>query len=279
MFTLDPLHPLYTAVLDAVAASPGISVGELHKTLRRRKVEITLQHLYRTVNRLVDEQILLKTGTSLAVNLMWLSYLQFFADKAKSAALQKAGGQQIFPFKEGERRAFKADTLLDLQALWNHFLVQLHRAFPQQFLFKYYSHAWWQLGRHALDPDFYRRIKDAGIRCYWVFGSDSPLDRHAAELHKDLMDVRLLSEPPFPAEGYNLNVFGSYIFECIFPERVTRHFDFVFKNVSSPDQFDPEVFSDIFVLKEPLTLKIWRSEKQAAPLRAKIEREFLKPKL
>lgn len=277
MFTLDPLHPLFTAVLEAVSATPNMTVADLHVTLKRRKESVTLQHLYRTVNRMVEEQILLKSGTTLSVNLMWLSYLQFFADRAKQTLLAR-GAQQVFPLKPGERKTFKVDTLLDLQTLWNHLLVQLHKAVPQKHLLKYYSHAWWQLGKHALDPAFYKRIVESGVRCYWLFGNTTVLDRYAADLHDKLMDSRLVDDPPFPKEGYCLNVYGSYAFECLFPERITRHFDFVFHNITDPKQFDPEVYSDIFVLKEPLTLKVWNNEKQAAPLRAKIEQYFLKPR-
>ena len=276
MFTLDPLHPLYTAILEAVAATPNITLTDLHATLRRRKVQITLQHLYRTVNRMVEEQILLKSGTTVAVNLMWLSYVQFFTERAKAALLTQ-GAQRVIPLKPGERRTFKVHTLLDLQTLWNHLLVQLYRAAPQKYLFKYYSHAWWQVGKHSLDRDFYKRITEMGVRCYWVFGNDTFLDRHAADLHKDLMDCRLVDKPPFPAEGYNLNVYGSYVLECIFPERISKHFEYMFHTVASIDQFDPDIYSDIFHLKAPITLKLLHDEKQAAPLRAKIEGIFLKP--
>lgn len=276
MFTLDPLHPLYTAILDAVAGTPHISLAELHATLRRRRVDITLQHLYRTVNRMVEEQILLKSGTTVSVNLMWLSYLEFFAGRAKTTILQDRS-QQVFPLKDGERRMFKVHCLLDLQTIWNHLLVELYRSEPQKYLFKYYSHAWWQLGKHSLDPAFYKRITELGVRCYWVFGNTTFLDHHAADLHKDLMDVRLVEKPPFPSEGYCLNVYGPYVFECLFPEKITKHFDFIFHNVTAFEQFDPEIFSDIFLLKVPLTLKVSRSEKQAAPLRATIGQYFLKP--
>ena len=275
MFCLDPIHPLYTAILDVAAASPGIAVADLHKELRRRKTDVTLQHLYRMVNRMVEEQILLKEGTALSVNLMWLSYLQFFADRSKQALLDK-GGRTMFPMKDGERRTFKVGNLLDLQSLWNHMLVQLHRTEPQKYLLKYYSHAWWQLGRHALDDDFYAEIRKSGLRCYWLFGGDTFLDRHAVALHEKLMDARLTTASPFPAEGYNLNVYGPYIFECVFSERITKHFRFLFEQVRSLDAFDDEVFSDIFSLPSPLTLKVRRDEKQALQLRAKIERFFLR---
>lgn len=276
MFCLDPLHPLYTVILDAIAANPGVSVADLHAHLRKRRTNITLQHLYRTVNRLVEAQIVIKAGTRLSINLMWLSYLQFFAERAKKVLLEHRGSEIVFPLKEGERTTFTCNSLLDLQALWNHLLVRLHQAAPGKHLLKYYAHAWWQIGRYALDASFYRRITESGVRCHWLFGNTTFLDAYAAKQHKDLMNARLTDDPPFPKEGYNLNVYGSHIFECIFPERITKHFDFIFHTVTSIEQLDLDVYNDVFLLEAPLTLKVWRNEKQAAQLRARIERYFLR---
>ncbi len=273
MFTLDPIHPLFTAILQTVSTSPGISIADLHTALRKKKVEVTLQHVYRTVNRLTEHQILLKAGTGVSVNLMWLSYLEFFADRSKQTLFKKTE-LNIFPMNNGDHKTFKVGSLLDLQTLWNHLLVELHRAAPQKLLLKYYSHAWWQLGKYALDPEFYGRIRQSGLQCKWLIGNTTVLDMYAAELHKKLMDVRLVKEPPFPSEGYCLNIFGSYIFECLFPDRLNRQFETFFHTITRVDQFESIAFSDIFTLPVPLTLKVSRNEKQAAALRPKIERFF-----
>ena len=57
---------------------------------------------------------------------------------------------------------------------------------------------------------------------------------------------------------------------------ILKHFDFIFHNVEKLEQFDEEVFSDIFLMKCPMTLKLWHNEKQAASLRAKVEQCFLR---
>lgn len=274
MYALDPIHPVYTAILATVAADPAITVADVHAQLKRRGTAITLQHLYRTVNRLVEAQILLKSGTALTVNLMWLSYLQFFAETAKKTMSEHAEGPLIFPLKEGKHVTLKADTLADLQTLWNHLLVKLHRTEPQKYLLKYYSHAWWLLGAYALEPAFYKRIKEAGVSCYWLFGNASTLDRFAIEGKQDFMDARLAEDTPFPKEGYNLNVYGPYIFECVLPERLSRQFTFIFKTVTDPAQFDSTMLSDIFTQREPLKLKIWRNSARAQELRQSIGKFF-----
>jgi hypothetical protein len=277
MFVLDPLHPIYNGIMAIVAEKPGITMADLFKALRKRKVETSLQHLYRTVARLVEGQVLLKTGKKLSVNLMWLSYVQFFAEQAKSSLTVLQADEKGFPLKEGERRTYETHTLLEVQTLWNHLLVQLYRIQPQEkYLFKFYSHAWWQVGKHALDAEFYRQIKSKGVSCYWLYGHATALDRHAMEQLEGLGDMRSAKTPPFPEEGYNLNVYGDYIFECIFPEKIAKHLGFLFHSITSFDQFDPDILADVFALGVPYKVTVWRNARQAKILRAKITQYFLK---
>ena len=276
MFCLDPLHPIYNAILEAVAAQPGITMAQLHDTVRKKhKVDTSLQHLYRTVSRLIDDQILLKAQGKLSINAMWLSYLEFFADKAKRAASGATAETLSLPLDPKQRLTLRAHTLLDVQAIWNHALVQLNRLTGERFLFKYYSHAWWQLGRHALDAEFYKTIKNKGVRCYWLYGSDTPLDRHAATLHHDLYESRIATKTLFPKEGYNVNVYGEYVLECIFPDIISRQMAFFFQTVPSIDAFDAALLSDIFAMKADYKITLWRNKGQAATVRAKIAEHFV----
>jgi|GEM_PF-2055470 len=274
MFALDPVHPLFDAIVRAVAKEPSISVSDLHKRLKSQKIDVTLQHLYRKINQLIEEQILLKDKGTLTVNLMWLSFLEFFAGSAKES-LAEAAGETVFPLKEGARLSFSADNLLDVQTLWNHFLIRLHRISPQKYLYKYYSHAWWIWSKRPLDSGFYRSIKQKGIRCLWLYGNDSFLDREAALLHQTLFDSRIATDSPFPKEGYNLNVYGEYIFECNFPDNVSRHLALLFRSIPSTSKEDRALLSDIFSLKGDFKVTIWRNAKQSARHQAAIGRYFL----
>jgi hypothetical protein len=277
MFVLDPLHPIFNAIVGIVSEKPDITMAELHAALKKRKVDTSLQHLYRTVARLVEGQLLLKSGKKLSLNLMWLSYLQFFADQAKNSLAERRSKESTFPLKEGERRTYEAGTLLEVQTIWNHQLIQLHRMQREEkYLFKYYSHAWWQVGKHALDLEFYRTIKAKGVSCYWLYGHGTFLDTYAMESLKGLADLRSAEKPPFPEEGYNLNIYGEYIFECVFPEKVANHLGLLFHGVTSLKAFDEDMLADIFAIEAPFKVTVWRNAKQAAALRAKILRHFLK---
>ncbi len=273
MFQIDPSDELTSAILRIVAERPGLSVADLHAALKKKK-SVTLQHLYRKLNQLIEGEILIKRKGLLTANLLWLSYLQFFAGEAKDA-LAKETALAVFPLKKGQRVSFSVDSMNAVQTLWHHLLVQLHRQQPQKKLHKYYSHAWWVWNKRTLDVQFYKKILTAGVRCLWLYGNNTALDRAAVTMYPDLLDSRIALDAPFPAEGYNLNVYGDYIFECTFPPHIARHIDLVFHSVQSQDKKDLAIIDDIFAMEAEFKITVWNNPTLALKFQKDIERYFL----
>lgn len=277
MFCLDPTHPLYNGVVDIVSQRPGISVKELHEELEDKlKAKVTLQHLYRVVNRLTEEQVMLKKRGKLTLNLMWLGQVELFAKQAKQRLTQPGMQQTQLPLTPGTQVDMQCQTLSEVQATWYHMLVQIRTVTPPEDkeVFKYYSHAWW-LNHEAEDhEDFYRRIAERGLVCYWLYGNDTYLDRRAARMHKDLFKSKIADRPPFPAEGYCINVHGEYVLECLFPQKISKHFESIFSSVESEKDFDSDVIRDVFTLKAPYVIKLRRDTSRARELADKIRRFF-----
>jgi hypothetical protein len=271
MFTIDPIHPVYSAVVEMVAVYPNITVSELHAHLASKlKIQISQAQLYRVVTRMVDSQILIKVHGKLVLNLMWISYVEYIAGRAKRIA------QHVddFTLGMGEKRIYEARSLFDVESIWNHVLVSLYRKIQEKQLHKYYSHAWWQLGRNAEEISFYKQLKDRGIDCHWLFGSDSFLDRIGAERIREVFPATTTTSPPFPHDNYNLNVYGEYIIECILPEKISKHFAFFFEKVETLKEFDHDMFMDIFGMRGKYKVTVWRNKKQADALRAKLATYF-----
>lgn len=275
MFTIDPIHPIYSAVVETIAVYPQITINELHARLKKDgKLDVSLSHLYRVVTRMVDTQVLIRVNGKLSLNLMWVSYLEFIADRAKKIMQHVTD----LPLEPGEKRVYNAHTLFDVEAIWNHVLVSLYRATQEKQLFKYYSHAWWQLGRNAEEMSFYERLKERGIECHWMFGHDSFLDKVGAKRVQEVFPAILADEAPFPSDGYNLNVYGEYVVECILPEKVCKHFNFFFDQVKDLKTFDEGLFLDVFAMRGKYKVTVWRNAEQANLLRAKLRPYFAKKK-
>jgi hypothetical protein len=269
MYSIDPIHPIYSAIIEIVSVYPHISVAELQVSLQKKmRVEISLAQLYRTITRMVSSQVLIKSNGKLSLNLMWVSYIEFVAARAKKI-LQHVDG---FPLEEGQKKVYQASSLFEVEAIWNHLLVSLYRFAGEKNLYKYYSHAWWQFGRNAEEMDFYQKLKEQGINCYYIFGDTTFLDKTAEKRVGEVFSSVAVQHAPFPKDGYNLNVYGEYIIECILPEKTARYLDFFFKKVKNMKQFEHDVFLDIFTQSGRYKVTVWRNVKQSMLLRETLKK-------
>jgi hypothetical protein len=276
MFRVAPLHPLHNSLLELVSRHPELSMAELQEHLRKKyKTDTSLQHLYRIVGQMMDEQILIKRKGKISLNLMWLSYLSFYAEHARKTTLGAQSLDADLPKRDGEKKQFAVHSLVEVETVWNHLLVQLRRILnAESTLHKYYSHAWWQYGQNHGDAGFYENLAKRGVRCRWLFGNDTYLDRQGAERIRGSFEAVIDPKPPFPTEGYNLNVYGDYVLECVFPDTMSKHLEAFFERVTSAKQFDREVLMDLFTMPCPCKVTLWKSKRQAELLRNQIEKRI-----
>ncbi len=272
MFLLDPVHPIYSTIVEVVSINPRVSIADLHSILKKKmRMSVSLAHLYRIVTRMIDTQILIKVHGEIMLNLMWVSYVGFIMQRAGKIASHSGG----IVLKEGEKRVFEAHSLFEVEAIWNHILVSLYGMLRQKKLHKYYSHAWWQFGTNAEDAAFYRTLKEKGIECRWIFGSNTFLDREAAKSLNATFEAVVVKHPPFPEDGYSLNVYGDYIVESLLPESIAKHFSLFFSGVKSMKDFDQALFTDLFLMRGKYKVTVWRNPKQAQLLRQTLDQCFI----
>lgn len=273
MLPLDPADPLFNAVLETLSRSPGITVADLQKKLAQRKVRVTLQHVYRVVTKLEDAQVIIKRKRELSLNLLWLSYIELFAQGARERLLKSRDLSMIDELGVGDRASLPASSLHEVQTLWYHLLIHVHKLVPGpgiHDLYKYYSHAYWLL-RPDADIDFYERIAKL-VRCTWLIGNESFLDCEAQERYKKVFAIAVADKPPFPAEGYLLNILGDYVIECVLPQGISDHFALLFSSVKTDTDWKPELLESLFHLTGSFTVTVWRNPDRAKELTAKIER-------
>jgi hypothetical protein len=275
MFTIDPTSPLFSSVIELIGQSPGITVGELQQRLRgSADITVTIQHIYRLVNKLVEARIVMKRKQALELNLLWLSTLELFAHDAKANLQQGKDFVSVADVPVGKRAQFSVRSVQEAQALWHHILVQLNRIVPpsrERVLYKYYSHAWWIL-RDEEDLSFYERIAKHGVQCHWLIGNDTYLDRRAITAVAHIFAIATADKPPFPTQGFNLNVFGDYVLQCVFPAAISDHMQLLFNSVKSAKDWKPHLLKDMFELRMPITISVLHSPAKAAEYKAKIDR-------
>ena len=267
MPTLDPLHPLQSAILELLIVSPGLTMAALHERVcKESKVDVSLQNLYRTVSQMIEAQQLIREKGKLSINMVWASHLARFADQVRQHYLNSTPSILDLPTEDGKKREFFAESLGALDPLWNHILRTIAGMYDDPEWYEYNSHPWHFLGATETERRLYESL---GPRGHKIYGNDAFLDRYGVKLNTDGSDALIATDTVYPKEGYSLWLCGDYIVDCIFPEVLSQHFAFFFQTVHTIEQFHPELFADIFRMRARCRLLVWKSAKEAALLRKK----------
>ncbi|MSR67967.1 hypothetical protein EXS65_04060 [Candidatus Peribacteria bacterium] len=277
MFCFDPSNPLLNAVLEIVAEAPSLPVRDLHARIEKdKRYPVTIQHLYRIVNRLIEAQMLLKEKGNLTLNRIWLSQLGHFAASAAGQLEKDQVSSLSLPLQSGQHVVIRTDSLLGLQAMWYHTLAQLYTHLKKQptEIVKYYSHAWWLLGNDDSTEKFLQAVSLLDISCYWLIGNKTAMDTEAVRQYKHVFPIRAESRTPFPSEGYCVNVFGEYILECIFPKAIAMQFHLLFSGKKVKREDSLELLKDLSGIKARYSMKFWRNAELAQEIRSKVKRYF-----
>ncbi len=275
---IDPLHPLQSAVLQLLAEHGPISTRSLLALLQSdASVKVSLPTLYRLLSQMSDKQIIVRTHGTVALHHVWVSRIGDFVERAQASfASEQSKALRLDTLHEGEKCIFTANSLFELDAVWNFMILELSGTTDEREWFVYNSHPWYSLGMRDTETRLNQSIVAAGIYCHLLFGNDTFLDRYGEKaIHVSGYETAVARDTGFPKEGVALWSCGEYVIECIFPQAISRHFAFFFQTIQRIEDFDPELFADIFRMKTRCKIAVRRSTDEAKRIRRILEPYFL----
>lgn len=268
MATFNPLHPLESIIIEIVAAEKGITVKNLHQKLQEQGLEISLNGLYKPINRMFDCQMMAKTNGKIFLNSVWLQHIQQLIITANEKKEDADPTEMTLPLQEGEKYDFNEDSLQNLDSIWNHFLTDLSTSLTSDTWYVYDSHPWYSLGMRDTEQRLYQSVVSHGKKICMLYGNNSFLDQYGSKLVSvPGFTTKISEDAPFPKEGHAIWICGDHIVECVFPEILSRNFAFFFESVKKVSDFNQELFSDVFRMKSQCKVTVRRSAKEAEKLK------------
>lgn len=274
MASFDPLHPKTGAIIELLAENRTLSTADLQKLLKKeRQIEMSTANFYKIIAKMVENQILVKTGDHLALNMTWATSVYKYAELMHQ---QKSLQTEAFPpFKQGERRTFPAESLDKIDPIWTHLVLYLFTQEDDEMIYVYEAHPWYLLGRPATERRMYESCAVQGKKIRMLLGNKTFLDQYGYKLHKTTpCEAVITDKPPFPKEGYTFWLCGEYIIECYYPDLISQYFSSFFETTKTIDAFDLKTFNGIFHIKVPAELKVSRDKKKAEEMRKSIKKFF-----
>lgn len=69
---IDPLHPLFSMIVEIVALKSGLTMIDLQKQLKARREKISVPTLYRTVGQMISGGVLVREAGKLSFSPTWV---------------------------------------------------------------------------------------------------------------------------------------------------------------------------------------------------------------
>ena len=105
------------AIIEILGINKFMQTQKIHALLKEQyAINISLAQMYKTINKLLDTQILVKQGKELSLNLRWIEKVRLFMSRVEKNYVSSV---DEFTFDIGNTQVFHADSLFALDTMRN----------------------------------------------------------------------------------------------------------------------------------------------------------------
>lgn len=227
---------------------------------------ITIQGIYKALNKLVKDGVLVKNKMKYVVSREWVE-----------ALIEKLGGTNAdLEMSEGEITTHQFTTLTQLDAYWKHRVSTILAAFSSYPMFSYETHSIWVYlsDRKESEENFFNSFEKNKRFAFFRVGGTTVGDReykrkYAGEYLKiDTSDKRIL--------GNHMSIVEDYIITTKLENGIEEQIDAVFLTKESEEEIHQSL-ETILGKKQRVKLSIERNKERAKKYRKKIAENFYVP--
>lgn len=261
-----------SSILEILCQTKSCTTQHILAKLRNEyRITLSLPQLYKILWQLEKEQIIIREHNTIALNTLRIKKTSDYINKAKNIYLQE--NVAFSQLQDGQRREFSANSLIDLDAIWNNIFTQLQNNNTISDIAFYQSHPYFILGHFSSRSSLIEQIISSQQTLSILYGNEWCLDNYGVQLVRlQWAQATCSSKTPFLSEGYNIHIIGNYILELLLPDNVTQHLKIFFDNVTSVDSFDNELYKQIFAMKWQFSFSVQHNQKQASHTREIIKK-------
>lgn len=250
-----------------VLAHAGKEMKELHQTLLKESHKITLQALYRSVNTLVENGVILKSGLIYIVNKEWLHGVINYFDRDFMPLLS-----------EGESASYSFKSLSALDSYWKHTIVQLHGLLGDYPIFFYNTHVIWLHleDRKESQKNYLDSFDLEKKHAYFIVGGNRPVDQEFKQRYsRDYLRVELRKVETIKNDS--LTVHNDFIISVKFKKKTTELIDKLYAECKTMREIE-EALEHSIKQKISVQLTIEKNAKKAEKLRKVLAKNFYIPR-
>lgn len=247
--------------------SKSLAVVDLHQILNQKySKNITPQALYRTLKRLVNEGVVVKSGVLFTINAEWVQNVVTFFSNSESLSLG-----------EGESISYSFLSLSALDAYWKHIVAELSNLLKDAPIFFYNNHVIWLHleGRKENQESYLNSFDLENKHAFFVVGGNTQADQDFKKnFNRQYLRVELRSISSIKYDS--VTVYGDYIVTVKFKKRTTDFVNRLYKECKTDKDFE-EGLKKSLEARLSVTLVIKKDKKKAYKLRQILSKNFYVP--
>lgn len=268
-------------IIEALAVQGKVSAEGILSTLESQNVTVSLQGLYRILQRLQRDGVLIKEKKNYTLRLPWVLELGLFVERAEETYLRDAYLSQLIPKTTGDKRCWRFTSLIKLVDIWTHLLLAASKTTihePKPTALCYFPHLWFAFTHTAEWLQFKKTFLSAVHRQYTLVGSQSFADKYLNAITKISEQDQTYLAPQEEwidqnRERYTV-IMNDYIITLKIDAATANTIDTLFTNINSEEDIRLIDMFEAFTNKVKASVVIKKDPVKAKRIRKKFETLF-----
>lgn len=237
--------------------------------------EVTAQAIHKALNELLDEGVVVKEKHEYKLSTKYIMELDALVRELKENYFSK----NVSPFSvgEGESCEFEAESLSELDRLWNKIIFE-YLGNVEKDSVKYVQqvpHAWFNLVQMGDELKVTERIMEKTEGFYTLANGNTKLDNWLAKFYRDKNSFYVTKGNPDEGEiNHQVAVLGEYVIESFYPKNLARRIDVFFKDSENFINLDIAELLSVAHAQNKVKLTIFHDDKKARKTEQNILKEF-----
>lgn len=245
--------------------NPGSTTKQAYLALKKSH-KISMQNVYKIINKLLEGKVLVKQNTALFVSQEWVLRVQSLLPTAAA-----------FDIGQDESARWSFNSLEHLDAFWKHVMLQLSQTYQEEPMFIANPHNIWPYApeREESEERFFETFAKANRHVYYTTKGATQKDK---ETNKKIETSHIhFSHNANTLPLQHIVVIGNIISTTKLSKQDEHHIDMLYNDETTPtEEFEARLISLLQSVTKA-SFKIEHNPTKARTIRKKIAKDFYVP--
>ncbi len=274
---LGPKQDIQEHIVSSLSYRSRLNAEEIQKELKQKKIEVTIQGVYRALRCLQEEGIITKEKQVYSLRIPWVLDLSNLLGVMENTYLNQDYHSLLLPQQNKEKRVWYFTDMLKMNNFWSQLLTTMANKSKSGVALSYCPHTWFE-NLHASQESQYRRTYFQLVKQFSIVGSESFLDRYTVTRRSKNKDeeetyISEKSREMFKDPDQYMDVIDDMVLTIKFDKRSINLIEDCYKMIEKEDDIE-KILKGVLKQKNKIRLTLQKDPKKSEIYHKKFEKVF-----